>query len=263
MNNVDHNLFVASLAKGLQVLECFKGAQKELSLTEIVKRTDIGIGAAQRAVFTLQATGYLLKDEHSRLYRLAPKVLALSRSYLSASNIADIAVPYMRELSDVWGETVNLSEATDDNIVVIARIPGRQVLTINVGIGTVYPMLSTAPGLILLAFQHFDEAETIINRAKLHAWTQHTPTNKVQLLDWVKEMRADGHAVGNQLMHEGELSIAAPVFGGNAGKTCAALNLSAPLSRWTIEDAREKLVPAVVETAKKISQAMAAQNLNN
>ena len=105
----EDNLFVASLAKGIRVLECFRNRRQGLTLTEIAALSQIGKSAAQRAVVTLHTIGYPSKDERSKTYKLAPKVLTLCWDYLSNSDLSDTAMPLVRQLSETFGETVNLS----------------------------------------------------------------------------------------------------------------------------------------------------------
>lgn len=252
----DNDLFVASLAKGFQVLECFREKRRGLTLTEITALSKIGKSAAQRAVATLHKIGYLSKDERTKTYKLSPKVLTLCWDYLSGSDLSGTAMPFVRELSETYGETVNLSERVDDQLVVIGRSPGKQVLTINVGIGTRYPLISTAPGLVLLAFTPDKDINEFLQRTQAVAWTEHTVTDKVQLSKWINAIRNDGFSVANQLMHDGEVSIAAPILSEDNATALAVINMSVPTSRWTFEAACTELAPAVVKTARTISRAL-------
>lgn len=253
----DDGLFVASLAKGMKVLESFSSQRRGLSLTEITGTAKIGKSAAQRAVSTLHSIGYLTRDEYTKTYRLSPKVLTLCWDYLSGSNLSDAAMPFLRELGEKFGETVNLSERVADQLVVVGRMPGKQVLTINVGIGTRAPLISTAPGLVMLAFGDRREAAAFLQKAEIISWTSQTVTDRDRIAEWLEQIRQDGFAVASQLMHEGEISIAAPIFKGTSETVVGAINLSAPLSRWSDAAVQEKLVPSVVRTAFGISSALA------
>jgi DNA-binding IclR family transcriptional regulator len=256
----DDGLFVASLAKGLRILECFHGRRQPLNLTEITALARIGKSAAQRAVTTLHAIGYLQRDEQTKCYKLSPKVLALCWDYLSASNIVEVAMPLVRQLSEGFGETANLLERVGEQLVVVGRSPGKQALTINVGIGTTYPLISTAPGLVLLAFSDRLSASALIRSAEHKAWTRFTVTDPNELLIWLDRIRDEGYAVADQLMHEGEISIAAPIFVGSNNYAAAAINVSVPNSRWTREAVESQLVPAVLDIAKKISAEVGASD---
>lgn len=253
----EDGLFVASLAKGMKILESFRSQRRGLSLTEITATAGIGKSAAQRAVSTLHSIGYLTRDEHTKTYSLSPKVLTLCWDYLSGSSLSDAAIPFLRELGEKFGETVNLSERVDDQLVVVGRMPGKQVLTINVGIGTRAPLISTAPGLVMLAFGDRQQTTAFIRKAEIIPWTSQTVTDRDRIAKWLEQIRRDGFAVARQLMHEGEISIAAPIFRGTSETAIAAINLSAPLGRWNDDAVRDELVPSVVRAAFGISSALA------
>jgi IclR family transcriptional regulator, pca regulon regulatory protein len=252
----EDGLFVASLAKGMSVLECFRGRRNGLSLLEITKIAGIGKSATQRAVVTLHRIGYLVRDERTKTYKLSPKILAICGDYLSSSELVDLALPLLRELGDKFSETVNLSQRLGDQLVVVGRHSSRQALSVTVSIGTRYPLVSTAPGLVMLAFSDWEDSVALIRRATLEAWTPSTIVDPIKLIEWMTRVRSSGYAVGYELMHEGEISVAAPIFAGVESPIIGAINISVPTSRWTSKKVEKTLVPAAIETAAKISHGL-------
>lgn len=252
---VGDGLFIASLAKGIRVLECFDRNKRSLSLSEIAVASGIGKSAAQRAVYTLHALGYLRRDDHGRSYRLAPKVMALSRAYVASSDLVEAALPFIRQCNDSTGETVNLTELDGTDVVYLARAPGRHIVTIEISVGSRLPAYCVGPGLAMLAFSDPDKAKDILDRSDIRAHTANTVTDRAALSRWLDRIRIDGYVIADQLMFEGEHSIAAPVIGPD-GKAIAAVNISTPASRSTLHDLQTKLVPAVIETARQISMKM-------
>lgn len=140
-------------------------------------------------------------------------------------------MPFLRELGERFRETVNLSERMDDQLVVVGRMPGKQVLTINVGIGTRAPLISAEPGLAMLAFGDRKETTAFIRKAEIVRWTSQTVTDRDRIAEWLEQIHRDGFAVASQLMHEVEISIAAPIFQGTSETVVAAINPSAPLGQ--------------------------------
>lgn len=74
--------YVDALARGLDILMACAAAQGGLTLAEAARRTGATRASARRSLLTLVAKGYLITDE--RIFRLTPKVLALSASVASA-----------------------------------------------------------------------------------------------------------------------------------------------------------------------------------
>ena len=67
---IENALYVGSVGKAFRVLDCFKGAAGDLSLTEIMERSGLDKSAAQRYAYTLSAEGYLQQNSQTRRYRL-------------------------------------------------------------------------------------------------------------------------------------------------------------------------------------------------
>lgn len=252
----DDTLFVASLAKGLKVLECFEGGKARLSLTEIDARANIGKSAAQRAVHTLFKLGYLGRDESAKRYRLSPKLLSLISSYSFGQDLLEAGLPEMKRCHEETGETVNITERDGTEMVCIARIPGRHAVTIYIGVGWRVPAFATGPGLVALAHEPPDAARRLLEASDRVAYTKQTVTDVDALMRWLTEIRSDGYVIADQLLNEGEYSLAAPIFDSEQ-KYVASFNISLPVSRWSLHDLRGKMVPLVTETARRITANLA------
>jgi DNA-binding IclR family transcriptional regulator len=96
----DDRRFITALARGLDVLRCFRPQDRWLAHQEIARRTGLPASTVSRLTFTLAALGYLKHREASGEYALAPAVLALGFSMLSHFDIGRIARPFMQAVAD-------------------------------------------------------------------------------------------------------------------------------------------------------------------
>ena len=79
--------FVNALARGLEVLRCFRPGEQFLTNAELAKRCGIPKPTITRLTYTLTKLGYLNYSEHLAKYQLGAGVLALFvRAGLVASN---------------------------------------------------------------------------------------------------------------------------------------------------------------------------------
>ncbi|MGN6098506.1 MAG: IclR family transcriptional regulator domain-containing protein, partial [Bosea sp. (in: a-proteobacteria)] len=85
----------------------------------------------------------------------------------------------------------------------------------------------------------------------LAAWTIASRANLEREL---RTIRVRGYSVAEEQCYLGEISAAAPILNGS-GYPVAALNVSVPTSRWSVDTVAKELVPIIVETAAAISQA--------
>ena len=103
-------LFNQSLEKGIAVLRAFSAQRRSMTLPEVAEATSITKSSAQRMIYTLEKLGYVRKHPRTKRYQLAPRVMQIGFNYLAADTLIDVANPFLSELTNVIGETTNLTE---------------------------------------------------------------------------------------------------------------------------------------------------------
>ena len=73
---------IASLLKGLQVLECFDGQTARLTISDVAGQTGFDRATARRCLLTLHHGGYANYD--GKFFSLTPRALRLGLGALSA-----------------------------------------------------------------------------------------------------------------------------------------------------------------------------------
>src|SRR5437660_1029902 len=97
------------------------------------------------------------------------------------------------------------------------------------------------------------EAQRIVRGSQLRPLPPLTLTDPRQILKRIAAAREAGYEWSDQECYRGDLTIAAAVLGAD-GQPLAALNISAPTSRWTLAELRSKLAPLLLQTARAASQ---------
>ena len=103
-------LFNQSLEKGIAVLRAFSAQRRTMTLPEVAEATSITKSSAQRMIYTLEKLGYVKKHPRTKRYQLALKAMQIGFNYLAADTLIDVANPFLSELTNVTGETTNLTE---------------------------------------------------------------------------------------------------------------------------------------------------------
>jgi IclR family pca regulon transcriptional regulator len=250
-----------SVEKALAVLHAFAGERRALNLLEIAAAAGITKSSAQRFTNTLQQLGYLHRDTHAKRWILSPRVLTIGHAYLSGHMLIEAATTHLGQLNVVTGESVSLSEPDDTNMVYVARFPAHQPFFIHMPIGRALPMFCTAAGRAYLSRLPTEEVSDILDRCPPRPLTPTTVTDKARILDLVREARESGYARCNQECYRGDLTIGAPIMGPH-GRPVAAINISGPTSRWTMEDLAARWAPLLAETARAASSGMADRITN-
>ena len=245
-------LFTSSVDKAFAILESFGGERRTLSLAELAEQAAMTVSSAQRCVHTLVQLGYLRRDALLRRWILTPRALALSAAYLSGHLLLEHSTTYLIDLNQASGESVSLSEPDGDDMVFIARFPSLQRFYIHMPVGRRLPMYCTASGRAYLSALPPAAAQRLLRASPLRCLTPFTLTDRAQIWKRIEAARAAGYAWSDQECYRGDLTIAAAVLGED-GAPVAAVNISAPTSRWTLAELRAKLAEVLLQTARAAS----------
>ncbi|WP_397456451.1 IclR family transcriptional regulator [Pseudomonas versuta] len=255
MSDSNNPLFNQSLEKGLAVLRSFGPSRSSMNLAEIAQAAGIAKSSAQRMIHTLEALGYVRKQAQSRRFQLTPKVMEIGYGYLAADILVGVATPYLAELNQITGETINLTEPDGTDMICVARFVAPHFIPIHMPIGSRIPMYCTGAGRAYLSGLPDEEIHSMLQNSEPTALTQYTLTEVAAIFERIQACRTQGYATSHEEMVLGDLSIAAPILNNN-GLPVAAVHAVVPASRWTMADAELKLAPAVVQCARSISRSI-------
>lgn len=241
--------FVQSFARGLAVIRAFDAEHPVLTLTEVARRAEIPPAAARRFLRTLEALGYVRSD--GRTFTLTPRVLELGFSYLSALSLPELMQPHLEALSRMLGESVSAAVLAGTDIVYIARVPTRRIMSVGITIGTRFPAFATSMGRVLLADLPPAELAEVLTLAEPSALTERTVTDAAALAAEIARVRHQGWAIVDGELEEGLRSLAVPVRGKD-GRAAAALNVSTASRTVSLSVLRDHHLPLLRKTAEAI-----------
>lgn len=250
---------IEALACGLEILTLFTSENTSLSLADIVAATNLNKSRAFRVVSTLEMFGYLERDPTTRSYRPGLKVLELGFGALNSLEIAQIAQPYLKSLSDACGETTNMSIRDGAEIIYVARYVTKQIISVNLQRGSRLPAYCTSMGKVQFIDCSRQELLELLGEGPYLQRSLSTITCLNELTEELDKVRRQGYAINDEELAVGLRSVAAPVrdYG---GKVVAAINISVPGSRISRQVLEEQLAPQVVDTARQISIALGASH---
>ncbi|SDN35183.1 transcriptional regulator, IclR family [Streptomyces sp. cf386] len=241
--------FVKSFERGLAVIRSFDAEHPARTLSEVAQTCDLTRAAARRLLLTLADLGYVHQD--GRLFRLTPRVLELGYSYLSSYTLPQIAEPHLEQLVAQVRESSSLCVLDGDDIVYVARVPTRRIMTASITVGTRFPAYVTSVGRVILAHLPDEEVEVRLTRAELKPLTGRTLTSPDALRAELRRVRRQGYAVVDQELEEGLRSVAAPVRD-RGGEVVAAVNIAVHAGRNSVDSVRRDLLPHLLATVAGI-----------
>ena len=238
--------FVQSFARGLSVICAFDAQHSTLTLSEVARRANVSPAAAGRLLRTLETLGYVRND--GRSFALTPRILELGFSYLSALSTPEILQPHLLDLSHEVGESVSAAVLAGTEIVYIARVPTRKIMSVGITVGTRFPAYATSMGRVLLAGLSDVQLSEALDQAHYAPLTEHTITRRQGLDDEIHRVREQGWALVDGELEVGLRSIAAPVRDA-AGRVCAAINISMVSGAESAESALTRHLHLLLATA--------------
>jgi len=241
--------FVQSLARGLAVIRAFDAEHPELALSEVARRTDMPPAAARRFLRTLEALGYVRAS--GRIFALTPRVLELGFSYLSALSLPETMQPHLERLSRAVQESVSAAVLAGTEIVYVARVPTRRIMTVGITIGTRFPAHATSMGRVLLASLPEEAVASVLAQDPPRALTGRTIVDTDDLLAELRRVKEQGWALVDGELEIGLRSVAVPVHGRD-GSVVAAVNVSTSATRDSLEELRDRHLPLLREAQDAI-----------
>jgi DNA-binding IclR family transcriptional regulator len=167
--------FVTALARGLQVLACFRSGDTQLGNQELAALCALPKSTVSRLTGTLVRLGYLIQVPDSGRYRLGIATLALGSAMLSRLDLRQLARPLMQDLAAFSGASVSLGARDRFSMIYVEHARGPGALTLSMDVGARIPLATSAIGRAHLAALGDDERQAVLAELKAHdkaAWPQ-------------------------------------------------------------------------------------------
>lgn len=252
--------FLKTLARGFQVLASFTPEKAEASLTDIAEVLGSDASTASRFAYTLEELGYLERDRETKLYRISPKIYALTVSLSGPRNIRKVSLPYMESLRDTTGETVVLGVRDGAEMVVIEVVETKQALVPRGWVGGRVPVYCSALGKAILIHLPHQDLMKLLDTISLIPHTEHTIVNRMDLLTELDVTRERGWSINQEEFTHGVISVGAPIFSGR-GEPTGAVCIDVPTARVREDRVIEQFASEVLKVAQEISNIGSYKNL--
>ncbi|RMF77344.1 MAG: IclR family transcriptional regulator [Chloroflexi bacterium] len=257
--NVHESNISQTVVKALNILECLAAAEKGLTAPQVAKEVGMSRPTVYRLLTTLEYKGYVSEIGHE--YRLGTKVLNLAGVLLESMNLPRLAEAYLRQVSEISGETAYVSILDGTAILYVSKVESTQSVRSNCALGTRNPLHCTSMGRAILANLPEDERREILDNITFTRFTENTITDRAQLEEELDVIRRRGYAIDNMEIEDGVRCVGAPIFD-HTGRAFAAMSLSGPAFRLSIDRLHE-LSGLVINASQTISRKLGYQPENN
>lgn len=239
---------VRAVERSLDILSSFIN-ERELSLTEISKRTKLNKSTVFRLLNTLEQKGFLIKDPDTEKYRLGFKIWELSTNLAGMDDPATLFLPEMNSLRDTLDETISLYVRDGSERIRIQSVESNQAIRRVAPVGVRMPLSVGASSKILIAFEPPSVREDILEQLEKKYQINIDEFRKI-----TDEVHRKGYATSFEEREIGAVAISCPVFS-RSGQLLVALSVSGPVNRLTPQKL-EEIVPLAIESAKKMGKLL-------
>ena len=245
---------VTAVERALNILEAAAQRRDGLTNSEISRKLAIPKSSASYILRTLERRGYLRRETETGRYRLGLKILSLGGDAQANLDIADVALPFMRTLSERIHLTVHLAVLDQGEAVYVEKVEAPGFFKVNTWVGRRMFLHSTSVGKCLLAWLPKNEVEALVKQQGLKKRTPKTITTMTRLLVDLEQVKREGYAMDDEENSLGARCLGAPVFD-VMGSVVAALGASGTLTQMD-EMSMPRIAEALKETARRISRQL-------
>ena len=245
---------VQSVHRALSLLEIIS-KEPNLSISKISERSGLKITTAHRLASTLMQRGYLEQDPETLHYRLGIKTFEVGNASLLSSDLRESVQPYLRKLRDKVNETVNLAVLDGAEVVYIDQMESQNIVIVKMfaRVGGRGPAYCTATGKMLLSDLSDEEVRSRFAKIDFIKFTEETITDCRELIENLSQIKKTGYAMDFSERDLGVTCVAAQLRN-SSGRIHAAISISGPEHRMTIDRIKNEILPELLETAGIASQ---------
>lgn len=247
---------VGSLQRGLAVMEILAAHPGGMTLTEMADKAELTRAGARRFLLTLVAAEYAIQT--GRRFSLSPRLLSVARMWLQGASLWSYAEPFMREVASRLNESSSAAVLSGEDVVYVARVPGRHILSVALHVGTRLPAWCTSMGRVLLSDLPAPQLREFLATAKIERNTPKSITDRSALADEIAKAAQAGFAIVDEELEIGLRSIAVPIRD-RSRKIVAAINVSTQSSRFTTAEMKREILPHLLEAARSIEDFFIVQ----
>jgi DNA-binding IclR family transcriptional regulator len=242
--------FIGSLARGLQILSCFRVDSPLLSNAEIARRCLLPKSTVSRFTYTLTKIDCLEFDGRFSKYRLGPRVLSLGHTMLAGFDVRAHMLPYMQRLAEFANCVVTLAICEDFSMVAVDDVRSASTLLPPLEPGTHISIATSSMGRAYLASASRSERDRILNHlAKTKPGSWHTIEKDLEKT--FKEYRKVGFCTAIDDWRKGMNAVAVPLYLKNFGRR-VVLSCGGPASQLSSDSIHKRVGARLLRVANEI-----------
>jgi DNA-binding IclR family transcriptional regulator len=142
-----------ALEKGLDILELLARERDPLTVSAISQKLGRSMSELFRMIQVLEFRGFIQQAPSGDGFVPTDRLFSLGMEQAPTKSLLEIALPQMKQLSTIIGQSCHLAFRSRGDIVVAARVESAEQIGFSVRIGYRKSLALTRSGVVLFAFQ--------------------------------------------------------------------------------------------------------------
>lgn len=228
-----------------------------VTLSKVATITTLPKSSAFRYLWTLENHRYVEREPDTGIFRLGLGFVGMQSRHVEV--LRERTWPWLEKLRDEHGETANLGILDGDAVIYLDIVESHRSVRLALSRGDRDLLHATALGKAIAAHLHEDHVREMLERTGMEQRTANTITDVDAYLDELAKIRKRGYAVDDGENEVDGRCVAVPIPGTHLH---AAISLSAPASRFTLQDA-ERAATALRDVAKHLGTEPISERIDD
>jgi len=252
--SLDKGGVVQSIDRAMGLLEILGEDDEGYRLVDLAQSAGLPPSTTHRLLTTLEKRQFVQFDRESGLWHVGVQCFAVGANFVRRRNVVIQARPFMRQLRDLAGETVNLGVADQGEVVFLTQVESRELMRAIARPGGRSLMHCSGLGKALLAAMSEREVSEILHQHGMRRMTAHSIVRPAKLHEALEAIREQGYAFDDEENAVGLRCVAAVIYD-EYSNPLAGVSIAGPTAR--VSDRRiADLGKLVMRSALDITTAL-------
>lgn len=235
---------VPAVTRAVAILRYLGRAEDPVGVNPMARDLGLVPSTCLHILRVLVDEGLVQVDPQTKRYTIGVGILPIARSAIQRNAFITLVQPHLDQLSERSGATVLATQVTEAGqmvVVALSQVPQR--FSLQVDLGSRFPMLISATGRCYAAFGMVSEEALETGFRQLH-WDN--PPRFDAWLEQVAEVRQQGYAVDNGSYMSGVTVIAVPFLNsaGRMTRSLVAVGISERLAAQGVDRLASQMMSA-------------------
>jgi len=237
---------VQSLVRAISLMRAIADLDDGATLTDLAQTVGLAPSTAHRLLTTLEQERFVRFDQERSLWLIGVDAFTVGNAFVRSRDLVSIARPYMRQLMEDSGETVNLAIEDQSEAIYLSQVECRQLMRVFARPGGRVPMHCSGVGKALMASMSEGEVSRILQKRGMARATGRSIDSPASLREALNDIQSLGYAFDDEEHAIGLRCVAAAILD-EYGGPLAAISLSGPKAR--IDNSRVAVLGGLVHRA--------------